>query len=67
MESLDSTWIQNAEKKCPEKTSSPATLGLQNMAGQYLARICVFLSSTAFTATYVDVLIVLCCVQQVCS
>lgn len=36
MESLDSTWIQNAEKKCPEKTSSPATLGLQNMAGVFM-------------------------------
>ena len=33
MEQLDGKWILVKDTKCPEKDSSPATLGLTNMAG----------------------------------
>ncbi len=34
MEQLDGKWILVKDTKCPEKDSSPATLGLTNMAGK---------------------------------
>ena len=34
MEGLDGKWIQVDDTKCPEKDTSPATLGLTNMAGK---------------------------------
>ena len=33
MEQLDGRWILVKDAKCPEKNTSPATLGLTNMAG----------------------------------
>ena len=36
MEGLDGKWIQVDDTKCPEKDTSPATLGLTNMAGKVL-------------------------------
>ena len=36
MEGLDGKWIQVDDTKCPEKDTSPATLGLTNMAGKNL-------------------------------
>ncbi len=33
MEQLDGKWILVKDTKCPEKDTSPATLGLTNMAG----------------------------------
>lgn len=33
MEKLDGKWILVKDTKCPEKDTSPATLGLTNMAG----------------------------------
>ena len=34
MEQLDGKWILVKDTKCPEKDTSPATLGLTNMAGE---------------------------------
>ncbi len=34
MEQLDGKWILVKDTKCPEKDTSPATLGLTNMAGK---------------------------------
>ena len=34
MENLDRKWILVKDTKCPEKDTSPATLGLTNMAGR---------------------------------
>lgn len=34
MENLDRKWILVKDTKCPEKDTSPATLGLTNMAGK---------------------------------
>ena len=33
MEELDNRWILVKDTMCPEKDTSPATLGLTNMAG----------------------------------
>ena len=35
MEELEGKWILLKDNKCPEKDTSPATLGLTNMAGKY--------------------------------
>ena len=35
MEDLDGKWILAKDTACPEKDTSPATLGLTNMAGMY--------------------------------
>ena len=35
MEQLDGRWILVKDAKCPEKDTSPATLGLTNMAGKW--------------------------------
>jgi len=37
MEKLDGRWILVKDAKCPEKNTSPATLGLTNMAGNAAA------------------------------
>jgi len=34
MEDLDGKWILAKDTACPEKDTSPATLGLTNMAGR---------------------------------
>ncbi|KAI0233221.1 Glutamate [NMDA] receptor subunit 1 [Lamellibrachia satsuma] len=36
MEQLDGRWILVKDAKCPEKNTSPATLGLTNMAGVFM-------------------------------
>lgn len=36
MEDLDGKWILAKDTACPEKDTSPATLGLTNMAGSYI-------------------------------
>jgi len=36
MEELDGRWILVKDTKCPEKDTSPATLGLTNMAGVFM-------------------------------
>ena len=38
MEQLDGKWILVKDTKCPEKDTSPATLGLTNMAGKAATR-----------------------------
>ena len=43
MEQLDNKWILVKDTKCPEKDTSPATLGLTNMAGMVFIRWSVLL------------------------
>ena len=42
MENLDRKWILVKDTKCPDKDTSPATLGLTNMAGRIAISLALF-------------------------
>lgn len=59
MEQLDNKWILVKDTKCPEKDTSPATLGLTNMAGVYkIIKYCI--QNRFYSRCFYDLSIVVC-------